>query len=289
MQRSISTLSEEWNRNKVHGSYDPRKAQNKAYVRRRNSKYQGMKVVSNNQVRNFIESALLTGQSPENIAGRLRKEAVLPPVSKNSIYRFLQSPYGRQLSYYRSQTKRKRRRARKKYTTLPERTFIDHRPQHINDRQSIGDVEADFIVSGKQGKGILLVVVDRKSRASFLEKITVVSIDNVHKAFLAIQHRFLELTTITTDNDLLFRRYPELEKLLSVKIFFCHPYHSWEKGTVENTNGYIRRDIPKGSNISRYSKHFIRTIEDKLNNRFMKCLDYATPSEVLTKLKQSHT
>jgi len=73
----------------------------------------------------------------------------------------------------------------------------------------------------------------------------------------------------------------ELEKLLRVKIYFCHQYHSWEKGTVENTNGYVRKDIPKGSNISKYSKWFIRSIEKKLQRRYMDCLDHFTPTEVL--------
>ena len=64
-------------------------------------------------------------------------------------------------------------------------------------------------------------------------------------------------------------------------MYFCHPYHSWEKGTVENSNGYVRRDIPKGSDISKYSKHFIRKIEQKLQGRFMDCLNHLTPYEVL--------
>ena len=94
------------------------------------------------------------------------------------------------------------------------------------------------------------------------------------------------MKTMTTDNDILFRRHKELEKLLSIKIYFCHPYHSWEKGTVENTNKYIRKDIPKGSNISKYSKKFIISIEEKLNRRFMKCLGHVTPDEILKEFRQ---
>ncbi|QQR54385.1 IS30 family transposase [Candidatus Peregrinibacteria bacterium] len=98
---------------------------------------------------------------------------------------------------------------------------------------------------------------------------------------------------MTTDNDILFQKHKELEKLLGIKIYFCHPYHSWEKGTVENTNKIIRKDIPKGSDISKYSKAFIQRLEEKLNRRPLKCLNYLTPKEALlvhreiTKLKKS--
>ncbi len=90
-----------------------------------------------------------------------------------------------------------------------------------------------------------------KTRATFLELITKVSVANVHRAFLRIQKRFPKLRTITTDNDILFRDHQRLAALLGVRIYFCHPYHSWEKGTAENTNGVIRKDIPKSSDLSR--------------------------------------
>jgi len=155
------------------------------------------------------------------------------------------------------------------------------RPKVAEKRGRVGDAEADFIVSGRDGKGNMLTIADRKLRVSFLEKILPVSINNVHKGFLRIKKRYPEMRTITTDNDLLFQRHRELEALLDVKIYFCHPYHSWEKGTIENTNGEIRKDILKGSDISRYSRGFIRSVETKLNNRYMECLGYATPREAL--------
>jgi transposase, IS30 family len=178
--------------------------------------------------------------------------------------------------------KKLRKRARRaKQQKLDGRVFIHERPQHINKRTRGGHAEADFIVSGKCGHGILLVVVDRKLRMSFLELILLVSIHQVHKAFLRIMKRYPEIKSFTTDNDILFRHHKELEKLLGIKIYFCHPYHSWEKGAVENVNKYIRKDIPKSSDLSRYSKKFIVSLEAKLNRRAMKCLDYATPQEML--------
>ena len=267
-------------RNRVNGRYDPVKAKHKAYVRRHNAKYQGMKIVQNKELKAFVDICLLDGQSPEDISGRLKYgyEKSLPYVSKDSIYRYIKSPYGRKIEA-KLQKKKRRIRKRKRLGTLDGRTFIDQRPKHINARMKIGHAEFDFIVSGKSGKGILLVVVDRKLRVSFLEPIYKVSIPAVHRATREIKKRYPEWKTGTTDNDLLFARHKELERELKINIYFCHPYHSFEKGTIENTNGEIRKDVPKGSDISKYSKLFFKKIEKKLNDRFMKCLKYQTPNE----------
>jgi transposase, IS30 family len=290
MGRSISTLSEELKRNKVKGAYDAKKADHKAYVRRKESKFQGMKIVAHPELRSFVETYLREDQSPGNLAGRIRKrEPQLPSISKDSIYRYLKSPYGRDIEGIRALKRPKRRRKRKKVSSLPDRTFIDDRPRCIDERSRVGDAEADFIVSGKQGHGILLVVVDRKLRTSFLEQILLVTIKQVHQALLQIKKRYPELQSITTDNDILFQKHKELEKLLGVPIYFCHPYHSWEKGTVENTNKYIRKKIPKGSDLSLYSKEFITGVETYLNSRFMDCIESATPLEMLRESRKKLT
>lgn len=282
LRRSVSTLSNEISRNSVSGKYDPRKAQHKAYVRRKYSKYQGMKIVGDGKLRKFVAEKLYDDQSPRAIAGRLKhKEKKLKYVSKNGIYSFIRSVYGRRIEYRRRIRKQKRRGRREKQTKLPDRTFIDKRPKYIDKRYGLGNVESDFIVSGKSGKGILLVIVDRKTRITFLERIISAKIINVHQAFLKVKRRFPEIETITTDNDILLQKHKELGVLLDVKIYFCHPYHSWEKGTVENTNKYIRRDIPKGSSVSSYSRSFIYNLEKKLNRRIMECLKFKTPSETL--------
>lgn len=94
------------------------------------------------------------------------------------------------------------------------------------------------------------------------------------------------MKTLTIDNDLLFQMHKTLEKILEVKIYFCHPYHSWEKGSIENANKFIRRFIPKGSNLLNYDQEYISLIEEKSNQRFLKCLNYATPEEELNKYRQ---
>lgn len=102
------------------------------------------------------------------------------------------------------------------------------------------------------------------------------------KAFRVIKKRFPEMKTITTDNDLLFKQHQRLELLLQVKIYFCHPYISWEKGTIERTNKEIWKYIPKGGDISFYSKAFIKKVADNLNNRWMRVLQHASPARTIS-------
>ena len=245
-----------------------------------------MKIVKDPTLKKFVETQLLAGQSAEDISGRLKykREKGIPFVSKESIYRYIKSPYGRKIEA-KLRKKKKTGRKRKNKSTLDGRTFIDKRPRYINKRMRFGDAEFDFIVSGRSGTGILLVAVDRKLRVAFLEPIYVVSIAAVHAAAGRIKKRYSEWKTGTTDNDLLFARHKELEEELCIRIFFCHPYHSWEKGTVENTNKEIRKDLPKGSDISKYPRSLFWGIEKKLNDRFMKCLKYMTPAEATAVLR----
>ncbi len=234
-----------------------------------------------------MEKNLLAGQSPEAIAGRIKyHEKSLPNISKNTIYRFLRSPYGIVIGL--KLKKKKRPHGRCKNKKLTDRVFIDKRPKIIEKRARVGDLEGDFIVSGKSGKGVILVAADRKLRVTFLEIIHNVSIDEVHRSFERIKKRFPEMKTLTLDNDLLFRMHKTLEKLLRVKIYFCHQYHSWEKGSIENVNKFIREFIPKGSNLLNYDQKFISLLEEKCNQRFMKCLSYATPKEKLNDYRKKN-
>lgn len=243
-----------------------------------------MRIVAYPELQEYVEQHLYDDQSPEAIAGRIAKhEKHLPPISKDSIRRYIESEYGRRVEYHRIKQKRKRKRGRKrlKVTELKDRTFIDKRPEYIQNRRYVGDAEADFLLSGKTGEGIILSLVCRKIRVSFLEQILDVTIANVHKAFRRTKERFPELRSISVDNDVLLQKHKELERLLGIKIYFCHPYHSWEKGSIENTNKYVRKDIPKGSDVSQYSKESIQKLENKLNRRYMKVLNYKTPQEML--------
>lgn len=248
--------------------------------------YRGKKIAAHNKLRKFVDGALSDGQSPEAISGRIKyQEKRLPYVSKDTVYRYLKSPYGKLIGI--KWKKKIRLKKSRKASKLKDRTFIDKRPKIIEKRMRVGDIEADFIVSGKDGKGVLLAAACRKLRTVFLELIPDVFIDEVHKGFERIKKRFSEMKTMTLDNDILFKMHKTLEKLLSVKIYFCHPYHSWEKGSIENVNMKIRKFIPKGSDLSKYDKKFIQSIEDHLNERFMKCLKYKTPEEKLNEYRKN--
>lgn len=241
-----------------------------------------MKIVSNRLLQDFVECRLYDDQSPEAIAGRLEAyEKKLPYVSKDSIYGYIKSPYGRRVEYHRSKIKRRKRRKKPRTKPWKDRVFIDKRPLSIKARLRIGHAEGDFILSGKSGKGILLTIEDRKLRIAFIEQILKPSIANVTKACLCVKERYPEWKSMTTDNDLLFQQHKALEKKLNIKIYFCFPGHMWEKPQIENANGYIRRYIPKSSDISRYSKPFLRNLEAKMNGRFMKVLGYRAHQELL--------
>jgi IS30 family transposase len=241
-----------------------------------------MKIVQNKELKKFIDTELLKGKSPGSLSGRLKfQQKELPFVSKESIYRYIKSVYGRHIESIRSKNRSKYRRRRKRLGVLDGRRFIDVRPIHINTRSRIGDAEFDFIVSGKGGSGYLVVVVDRKLRVTFLEPLYTVTIPEVHRVLKKIKRRYPEWKTGTTDNDLLFKLHRKLEQELSITIYFCHPYHSWEKGTVENTNGEIRVYFPKGSDVSKHPPKFWEGIENKINDRFMECLNFKTPAEAL--------
>ncbi len=254
--RGIGTISDELNRNKVAGEYSSKKAHHKATVRRKAAKFQGKKLVENQTLLAFVEKALLQLQSSAAISGRLKTgRDGLPYVSKNSILRYVASVHGRRLEYelkvLKLKQKKKGRKKRSAVTALTDRTFIDERPSVITNRERVGDVEADFIVSGKTGTGSLLTAVDRKIRVGFIRKLLPVTIANMELAFLDVKAHFPELRSITTDNDLLFQHHKRLEALLGVPIYFCDPYASWQKGSIENYNGQVRKFVPKSSEYIR--------------------------------------
>ena len=143
-------------------------------------------------------------------------------------------------------------------------------------------------MSGKAGSGYVLTAADRKLRIGFMRRILPVTVGNVLKALQSIQKAFPDLQSITTDNDLLFRYFKQLEKALGVPFYFCDPYSSWQKGGVENYNGQARKYIKKGSDISQYGEVYIQMVETKLNNRYMKVLGYKTPAEVLEECRAAN-
>lgn len=291
LNRGAGTISDEIRKNSVKGVYDPKKAQLKARVRRMYSKYQGMKIVGDRQLWDYVQEKLQQDWSPEEIAGRLKHvDTHITYVSYQAVYKFVYSVYGRSLERYLRYEGRKRKpKGRVKVTQLENRVFIEKRPKIVEKRKRFGDWEGDFIVSGKNGTGVLLVLHERKARYTIMRKIMSRSPALVNQYIQEMFGIVVYFNSLTLDNDIVFRKHEELGELLGKPVYFCHPYHSWEKGAVENTNKLIRQYIPKGSDISRYTDREIQTIEDKLNNRPRKCLTYQTPLEVMMKNKQFKT
>lgn len=279
--RGIGTISEELQRNQVRGAYDARKAGHKAYVRRKYSKQQCLKVVSTSELRRYVEEKLGEEWSPELIAGRIRKvDRHLPRVSPKAIYAFVYSVHGRPLEQflYSRIVKKKGGPKRGKKAGMDGRTSIEQRPARVEKRKQFGHFEGDFIESGKDGEGSLLVLVERMTRYPFLAYCADRSTAAVNALIFHLL-RAVPLKSLTLDNDLSFNKHEALSALIDATVFFCHPYTSSEKGTVENRNRAIRRTLPKKTNLSQVPEETIRMIEAKLRNRPMKCLGYRTPQE----------
>lgn len=287
MGRDHTTISRELSRNTVSGTYDPRKAQHKAYVRRKYSKYQGMKIVHAPLLRNYLEEKLPLGWSPDVIAGQLKAVAThLPYVSGKTIYKFLYTARGQYLCRHLASARYYRQRRRKtagEKQLIPHRIGIEMRPTEANNRQRCGDFEGDLIISGKRhhSSAALDVVVSRKSRYVKLKKIANQRAATHNAAVTELTAGFTTLHTLTFDNGVENVQHEALSSALSVDIFFCNPYASWEKGSIENINGLIRRWIPKGANIADYTDEQIQWIEDRLNHTPRKSLGYRTPYEVM--------
>jgi transposase, IS30 family len=279
--RGPSTISEEIGRNKVKGAYDAKKAENKARVRRKNSKQQCLKVVSRFGLRSYVEEKLKEEWSPELIAGRIKEiDRHLPRVSSKAIYAFVYSVYGRPFEQflYSNMVNKKGGPKRGKKAVTDGRTSIEKRPKRVEKRLQFGHFEGDFIESGKDGTGSLLVLVERKTRYPFIEYCFDRGTAKINEMIFRLL-RNAPIESLTLDNDLSFQKHQALSEMINAIVFFCHPFTSSEKGTVENRNRAIRRTLPKKTDLSKVSKETIKLIETKLRNRPMKCLNYRTPQE----------
>lgn len=278
--RPKSTIWYELQKKRREKVYDAEYARHLGYVRMRKGRKIGKKIVRYRELRQCIEGHLMDDQSPEQIAKRLKWiEHTLPYVSASAIRRYIKSPYGRRIEWHREKIFKKKRRRVAARKRIEGKRMISERPSKIAKRWGLGHMEGDFIVSGKSGKGIVFALRDRKVRKNLLEKILPVSIRAVDRALGRMKKRYPEIQTITFDNDILFLEHKKLEKKYGVKIYFCFPHSPWQKPSIENLNKTLRRYIPKSSDISKYSKRFIKNLEDKFNRKFMDCLNSRTPDE----------
>lgn len=292
LDRSVSSVSDEIRNNSVDGIYDAKKANHKAYVKRQASKRDCLKVAMDSKLEKFVIESMKNDQSPCGISGRLKEvEKDIQYASSKAIYKFIESPHGRQIEkhLYSKAVKKKPGKKRGTSVGIDGRTFIDQRPKEVGKRAEFGHYEGDFIESGKDGKGSLLVLVERKTRYPSLVYLEDRSNQNVNKLIEKLIADF-NPKSLTLDNDISFQKHPELSEMLNAVIYFCHPHSPHEKGTVENRNKAIRRYVKKKSDLSSFSLSHFKMVERKLRTRFMKCLNYQTPEEAFKKeiLKQKN-
>ena len=281
LHRSPGTISGEINQNSVKGAYNARKASHKAQMRRKQSKIQCMKVALDPELKTFVTKNIKGDQSPEGISGRVKYvDTHIQYASTKAIYKFVHSVHGRQIEkhLYAESVKKKGGPKRKKSVSLDGRTMIDKRPKRVEKRLEFGHFEGDFIESGRDGRGSLLVLVERKTRYPFLVYTENKTTHHIN-TLVAEALTDVPAKSLTIDNDLSFQKHEELSELIDATVFFCHPYCSHEKGTVENRNKAIRRYTPKRSDLSGYALKHFQEIETILRNKFMKCLEYKTPQE----------
>jgi len=283
LKRSTSSVSDEIKKNSVNGRYNALKAIQKARQRRKKSKIQCMKVVMDKELKEFVVKNIKDDQSPKGISGRIKNiDKHIKYASPKAIYKFVESIHGRQIEkhlYSRAVKKKSGPKRGKNKVSLDGRTMIDKRPKKVDKRFEFGHFEGDFIESGKDGKGSLLVLIERKTRYPFIVYTESKKTEHINNLIFSTLKN-VPLQSITLDNDISFKKHKELSELIGTIIFFCHPFCSHEKGTVENRNKAIRRYVLKRSDLSKYKLEYFKEVESKLRNKYMECLNYKTPQEV---------
>lgn len=277
-----STISRELQRNSGQKGYRPHQADELAFDRQCEA-YRSRIAW---QTWQLVEQLLRQDWSPEQITGRLKLEKQ-PTVSHECIYLYVYAEKRRGGTLH--QHLRSQKKQRKRYSgyirrgQIPNRTSIDKRPEIVARKGRFGDWEADTIVGARHKRGILSAV-ERKSKLTRLRNLATKAAaemkDNSIKLLAPLADK---VHTITVDNGKEFCEHQEIAQALQARIYFAHPYSSWERGLNENTNGLVRQYFPKKYDFGRITDKDLQQVEDLLNNRPRKTLGYRTPNEVFFK------
>ena len=288
--RSKSTVSRELTRNSVNGYYSPHQAQVMAYSRRWWSKDPWK--MKDRRIASYVKHGLKQYWSPEQISGRLEVEYADDPqmrISHECIYAWIRRDKesgGRWYKYLRQSNRKRRKRygSSEKRGRIVNRVGIEERPAVVDRRERIGDWESDTL-EGAKGCGYIASHVERLTRLTLLAKLPDKKAESFNGATRRLfgRHAQVPLLTMTVDNGKEFALHEELGETLAVDVYFARPYHAWERGLSENTNGLLRQFVPKGMDLRKVSYQYVAKIEKLLNNRPRKCLGYRTPLEVLNK------
>lgn len=273
LNRSVNTISYEVRTKSVKGAYDARKAQQKTYRRRWLSKKGCLKVAMHKELQNFVEECLRKYWSPERMSGYLKRMGVV--CSTKAIYKYIDH---RSLERYLFWSWNKRKPGMKRYRngrTNDRRRYIDQGPKVTGS----GHYEADFIVSSKSSY-VLLVVVDIYTRFVSIKRLPNRKHAVVRRAFSRI-FKGKTVKSLTLDNDIAFNCWKTIEADIKTTIYFTHPYSSWEKGLVENTNRWIRCFVAKKRDIAHVSLSEIRNIQNYLNHTPRQCIGFRSSYELV--------
>ena len=230
--------------------------------------------------------------SPVQISGRLKKMGG-PFISHETIYTMIwkdKKEGGTLYFHLRHRAKKYHKQGHKKSGRglIPGRIDISLRPEIVEQKSRVGDFELDTII-GSNHKGAIVSAVDRATKFTRLILVERATAKLVTKALKKSLLPFKEkkmLHTFTSDNGKEFAGHAKITKALGGKFFFARPYHSWERGLNEHTNGLVRQYFPKGTNFSILTPEQVHMVEYKLNNRPRKCLNFLTPCEAFDALSQ---
>ena len=265
-------------RNSQGGRYDAQRAAKLATARRQRGAYK-----LKGELLESVEASLARKDSPEQIEGRLKREGKVS-VSHEAIYlliykdRKVGGDLFKNLRFGRRK-RRKRLGRMDKRGKIPNKTMIDERPRIVEEKARFGDYEGDTVIGG-QHQGVLVTLVERKSKLTLTAKAPDKSADAVEKVVVELlKNSPIPPTSVTFDNGTEFANHLKIAQQINAPIYFAHPYHSWERGLNENTNGLIRQFIPKKQNILEIHDQTILDIQNNLNNRPRKSLGYLSPIE----------
>jgi IS30 family transposase len=291
--RTRSTIGREVNKwiQKEEHKYDAELAHwcvKEDYLNKRNLD----KISTYSLLKFFVYKGLLSNWTPEQISGRLKELYPNNPImsiSHEAIYRHIytrpQASLNKKLIKLLVRKKTRRRPTKKRRgggSKIINQVNIDNRPKHINLRNEVGHWEGDLVI-GKDHKSAIGTIVERKTRFTLIVKLESKKANEVAKEFSKILNKLNPIykKTMTYDNGIEMARHEKITENTGMKIYFAHPYSSWERGTNENTNGLIRRYLPKGTNFNEIDLKQLLIIQQKLNNRPRKIIGYKTPKEMM--------
>lgn len=283
MKRSHNTITLEIKAGLVEGVYEPDIGEVKAKLLRRYSKTQSLKLLQDGDLRKDVEKDLRRRISPGRISGGLKLKGKI--LSSKSIYKFVEEYSLESFLCFKG-------KKREKVSSYNYRKAKELDKVRIKDRPCIegvyGHYEMDFIVSSISSS-TLLVVVESKNKTVYVKKIP----NRTHRVVLAALRDIFNgklVLSITTDNDIAFSKWKIIEKALGTTIYFCEPYHSWEKGLVENTNRWIRLFVKKKSDIALVTDEKIENILSWFNDYPREIIGFKTSNELeLLELRESCT